>query len=90
MSVQDGVADLVADLIWKIKWGHIKSGALAPRRVVARRFSGVSGRWDGGGLTGMALTHGLRGEYEGAGLAGSLLVEPIRGAVHFSELPVLL
>lgn len=70
--------------------GTHQSGALAPRRIVAKRFSTVSGRWDGAGLTGMPLTHRLRGEYEGAGLTGSLLVEPIRGAVHFSELPVLL
>lgn len=26
VSVQDGIADLVADLIWKIRWGHVDTG----------------------------------------------------------------
>lgn len=105
VSVQDGITDLVTDLICKIRfksslWSFpgIPSETsrfqltLASQSIIAKSYSSFSGLMDVRmvlALTRMSLTHRLRGEHEGV-LTGSMLVEPIRGAVHVSELPVLL
>lgn len=98
VSVQDGITDLVTDLIWKIKfksslWSFLRIPSetsrfqltLASQSIIAKSYSSRMIL----ALTGMSLTHRLRGEHEGV-LTGSMLVEPICGAVHVSELPVLL
>lgn len=103
VSVQDGITDLVADLIWKIRF---KSSLWSYLRIPSE-YSWISAhlsisvhhceilkqlRWVTDvrvvlALTGMTLTHRLRSEHEGV-LTGSVLVDAICGVVHVSALPV--